>query len=71
MGNGSSLLPYTIAMSLVAFSVLIVQAPVLIVLRLSGMISAVTCPDWLIGILIVGIVVNGYGFWKRLFWETR
>ncbi len=70
MGARNSVLPFTIAASIVAFSVLVIQTPLLISLRLLGMINTSTFPDWIYVFLVLGLILSGYGIKTKLFWDS-
>lgn len=63
------MLPWTRAFSFVAFSVLIIQTPILVLMRLSGILSVTTCPDWVFAVLIVGVLFNIYALKTKLFFD--
>ena len=69
MSNGKYLVPWTKALTFVAFSILLIQTPILIYLRLAGSLFIISCPDWLIAILVVGIVFNIYALKTKLFFD--
>lgn len=70
MGSRKSFLPLTIAVSIIAFSVLIIQTPLLIALRLLGMINTASFPDWIFVVFILGLILSGYGMKSKLFWNS-
>ncbi len=70
MGYRDSFVPLTIAASIVAFSVLVIQTPLLISLRLLGMINTATFPDWIFVFFILGLILSGYGLKTKLFWDS-
>ena len=71
MSNGKYLVPWTKALTFVAFSILLIQTPILIYLRLAGSLFIISCPDWLIAILVVRIVFNIYALKTKLFFDQN
>ena len=70
MLNRKAILPYSIDISLVTFSILVIQTPLLIIFRLTGIISASRSHDWVICILVLGLILTGYALKNNLICET-